>query len=57
MRYIALEAYRAATGERLPEDAFTTGHLELDADWDDFDDRTEMQRRQPRLTTLCWPDA
>ena len=40
VRSITLEAYRAAaTSEQLPEDAFTIGHPELDADWDDFDDR------------------
>jgi hypothetical protein len=52
VRSIALEAYRAATSEQLPEDAFTIGHPELDADWDDFDDRAEMRRRLPRLTAL-----
>jgi hypothetical protein len=57
VRFITLEAYRAATSEQLPEDAFTIGHPELDADWDDFDDRAEMQRRLPRLTALCWPDV
>jgi hypothetical protein len=57
VRSITLEAYRAATSEQLPEDAFTIGHPELDADWDDFDDRAEMQRRLPRLTALCWPDV
>ena len=57
VRSITLEVYRAATSEQLPEDAFTIGHPELDADWDDFDDRAEMQRRLPRLTALCWPDV
>jgi hypothetical protein len=54
--YIALKAHRAATGEELPEGAFTIGYPELDAGWD-FDDRAEMQRRLPRLTALCWPDV
>jgi len=31
VRSITLEAYRAATSEQLPEDAFTIGHPELDA--------------------------
>jgi hypothetical protein len=55
--YIAMRAYRAATGAELPADAFTLRHPEPDAGWDfDFDDRTKMERRLPRLTALCWPE-
>ena len=54
--YIAMRAYRAATGEELPADAFTIRYPELDAGWDfDFDDRTKMERWRPRLTALCCP--
>lgn len=54
--YIAMRAYRAATGEELPADAFTIRYPELDAGWDfDFDDRTKMERWLPRLTALCCP--
>lgn len=50
---IALEAYRAATGEEFPPRTFTIRYLELDPAWDfNFDDRTEMTRRLPRLTAL-----
>jgi len=40
-----------------PAGSRTLAGLVAYADWDDFDDRTEMQRRLPRLTALCWPDA
>jgi Protein of unknown function (DUF4240) len=51
--YIASRAHRAATGEELPGYAFTTRYPELDPEWDfDFDDRTEMTRRLPRLAAL-----
>jgi hypothetical protein len=54
--YIAMRAYRAATGAELPADAFTIRYPEPDAGWDfDFADRTMMERRLPRLTALCWP--
>jgi hypothetical protein len=54
--YIAMRAYKAATGEELPADAFTVRYPEPDAGWDfDYDDRTKMERRLPRLTALCWP--
>jgi hypothetical protein len=54
--YIAMSAHRAATGAQLPADAFTIRYPEPDAGWDfDFDDRTKMERRLPRLTALCWP--
>jgi hypothetical protein len=56
--YIAMRAYRAATGAELPSDAFTTRYPEPDAGWDfDFDDRTKMEQRLPRLTALCWPEG
>jgi len=58
MLYIAAKAHKAATGEELPPDAYATRRPELDTELDfDFDDRTEMQRRLPRLTALCWPDV
>lgn len=54
--YIAMRAYKAATGEELPADAFTVRYPEPDAGWDfDYDDRAKMERRLPRLTALCWP--
>ena len=56
--YIAMRAYKAATGEELPADAFTISYPELDAGWDsDFGDRTKMGRRLPRLAALCWPEV
>jgi len=56
--YIAMSAHRAATGAQLPADAFTIRYPEPDAGWDfDFDDRTKMERRLPRLTALCWPEV
>jgi hypothetical protein len=56
--YIATRAYRAATGAELPAEAFTIRYPEPDAGWDfDFDDRTKMERRLPRLTALCWPEV
>jgi hypothetical protein len=56
--YIAMSAYRAVTGAELPADAFTIRYPEPDAGWDfDFDDRTKMERRLPRLTALCWPEV
>ncbi len=52
--YIATKAHKAATGEELPHDAYATHRPESDAELDfDFDDRTEMQQRLPRLTALC----
>jgi len=51
--HIALQAYRAATGEEVPPRTFTIRYPELDPAWDfDFDDRTEMTRRLPRLSAL-----
>jgi hypothetical protein len=50
--YIPPTAYRAATGDELPAHAVAIRYPELDRDWDDFDDRTEMKRRFPRLSVL-----
>ena len=51
--YIASKAHRAATGEELPPHPFPVRYRELDPAWDfDFDDRTEMKRRLPRLAAL-----
>lgn len=56
--YIAMRAYRAATGAELPVDAFTILYPEPDAGWDfDFDDRTKMEQRLPRLTALGGPEV
>ncbi len=56
--YIAMRAYRAATGAELPAEAFTIRYPEPDAGWDfDFDDRTKLEQRLPRLTALCWPEV
>ncbi|GAA3628020.1 uncharacterized protein DUF4240 [Lentzea atacamensis] len=50
---IAWDAHLAATGMKLPEDAFTIRYPELDPDWDfAFDDEAEMGRRLPRLAAL-----
>ncbi|GAB3882998.1 DUF4240 domain-containing protein [Kibdelosporangium lantanae] len=50
---IAWDAHIAATGAELPENSFTIRYPALDPDWDfDFDDRTEMRRRLPRLAAL-----
>jgi hypothetical protein len=47
-----------ATGAELPADASTIRYAQPDAGWDfDYDDRTKMARRLPRLTALCWPEA
>jgi len=49
----AWRAYTKATGEQMPEDASSVSYPDLDPAWDfDFDDRTEMARRLPRLTAL-----
>ena len=51
--YIAARAHRAVTGEELPPHSIPIPYRELDPVWDfDFDDRTEMKRRLPRLATL-----
>lgn len=50
---IASSAYRTATGEPLPDDAFTIDYPELDPAWDfDFDDEAEIEQRLPRLAAL-----
>ncbi|MFF7994626.1 DUF4240 domain-containing protein [Kitasatospora xanthocidica] len=50
---IAWNAHLQATGEQLPDDAFTIQHPGLDSDWGfDFDDQAEMRRRLPRLAAL-----
>jgi hypothetical protein len=49
----ASRAHRAATGEDLPPHPFPIRYRELDPAWDfDFDDRTGMKRRLPRLAAL-----
>jgi hypothetical protein len=57
--YIPLWAHKWATGEVLPTDAYSVEYPELEADpgFDLFDNRTEMERRLPRLTSLCWRDV
>ena len=50
---IAWNAHIKATGEQMPEGASSVSYPDLDSDWDfDFDDKTEMARRLPRLTAL-----
>lgn len=50
---IVWDAHLAATGEALPDDAFTIQNPVLDPAWDfDFDDQTEMRRRLPDLAAL-----
>jgi hypothetical protein len=50
---IATDAHVKATGEQLPDDAYTINYPELGDDWNfDFDDDAEMARRLPRLTAL-----
>lgn len=52
MLSIAWDAHIAATGEELPESAYTGGRrLELADDWD-VDDPEELERRLPRLAAL-----
>jgi Protein of unknown function (DUF4240) len=54
--YIPMSAYKAATGDELPADAFTVWYPDLESSWDfDFTDRAKMERWLPRLTALCWP--
>jgi hypothetical protein len=51
--YIALRAYRAATGKELHRRVFAIRYPDLDPEWDfNFDDRDEMTRRLSRLTAL-----
>ncbi|MFE0732964.1 DUF4240 domain-containing protein [Streptomyces antibioticus] len=50
---IAWTAHQEATGEELPNDAFTIRYPELDPEWNfDFEDEDELGRRLPRLTEL-----
>ncbi|MBO1420041.1 DUF4240 domain-containing protein [Streptomyces sp. FH025] len=50
---ISWNAHLRATGEQLPDDAFTTECPDLDSDWGfDFGDQVEMRRRLPRLAAL-----
>lgn len=50
---IPWDAHQAATGMKLPEDAFTIRYPALDPDWDfDFDDDAELAARLPRLAAL-----
>jgi hypothetical protein len=49
----AWDAHMTATGEQLPADAFTIRYTDLNSAWNfDFDDRTEITRRLPRLAAL-----
>jgi hypothetical protein len=43
----------------LPTDAYSVRYSELEADPDFelFDNRIEIERRLPRLTSLCWRDV
>ncbi|MEU1183133.1 DUF4240 domain-containing protein [Streptomyces sp. NPDC005820] len=50
---IVWNAHIMATGEQLPDDAFTIRYPELDPTWNfDFDDHSELTRRLPRLAAL-----
>ena len=53
--YIVMRAHKVATGQELPADAFTVRYPELEEAVWDFTDRSELARRLPRLTSLCWP--
>jgi hypothetical protein len=48
---IAWNAYLTATGQQLPDDAFTISYPPLSSGWD-FDDHAEMRARLPRLAWL-----
>lgn len=51
--YIAMKAYRTATGEELPPSTVTIRYPTLDPEWAfDFDDQAETTRRLPRLSAL-----
>ncbi|MFC8453561.1 DUF4240 domain-containing protein [Kitasatospora sp. NPDC057223] len=50
---IAWTAYQTATGENLPDGAFSIRYPKLDPEWGfNFADRDELSRRLPRLTDL-----
>lgn len=50
---IAWDAHIRATGEPLPDHAWSIRYPDLDPAWDfDFDDATELTRRLPRLAAL-----
>ncbi|WP_326662219.1 DUF4240 domain-containing protein [Streptomyces sp. NBC_00385] len=50
---VAWDAYLEATGEKLPQDAFTIDYPELDPEWDfDFDDAERVALRLPQLDAL-----
>jgi len=50
---IPWDAHQAATGMKLPEDAFTIRYPDLDPDWDfDFDDHAALAARLPLLAAL-----
>jgi hypothetical protein len=50
---IPWNAHLAATGMKLPEDAFTIRYPDLDPAWDfEFDDSAELAARLPRLAAL-----
>ncbi|MFI6606747.1 DUF4240 domain-containing protein [Streptomyces sp. NPDC050507] len=50
---VAWDAYREATGEELPQDAFTIDYPDLDPEWDfDFDDAERVALRLPGLDAL-----
>ncbi|MFJ6776287.1 DUF4240 domain-containing protein [Kitasatospora sp. NPDC091257] len=50
---IAWNAYREATGEDLPGDAFTISYPPLDPDWNfDFGDDNRLSQRLPHLAAL-----
>jgi len=51
--YIAMKAYRAATGEELPPPTVRIRYPSLDPEWAfDFSDQAEITRRLPRLSAL-----
>ncbi|MEU1350160.1 DUF4240 domain-containing protein [Streptomyces sp. NPDC005795] len=50
---VAWDAYREATGEQLPQGAFTIDYPDLDPEWDfDFDDTERVALRLPELDAL-----
>lgn len=50
---IVWNAHVRATGKQLPDDAFRIQYPELDPTWNfDFDDRSEITGRLPRLAAL-----